>query len=197
MSEMSQSTEPLRAESVQQIPISAAERSTAEQQINLDTDFATAGFDRSSLEQRVVGAVAEKITAEIKKPNFGIAALSFLGKILWNGLNTKVGKVLGGVALGFFALRFGSIIGQSLAGGILGAAIAAGGLTNITKSPVKLNPYHVAIGSLVGITAVAVTAPLFLGVVGWSVAAAALPAAILIAGKKKLWVPEAGQKTGD
>ena len=179
----------LRVDPSLQNPVSSAERANAEQQLDLDTNFALQGFDRASIEQRVVGAVAEKITAEVTKPSFIKRALSFIGQKIWEGLNTKVGKVIGGIALGLFAFRFGGMLGQPLAGGLLGAAITAGGATNIFERAPKLNPYHLAIGSITGITAVAITSPLFLGLVGWGIAAAALPAAVFIAGRKKLWVP--------
>ena len=166
-------------------------RAEADSVIDLDTDFAIKAFDQASIEQRVVGAVVDKIGAEVAKPSFIKRAIAFIAEKVWQGLNTRVGKLIGGSALGFFAFKFGSILGQPLAGAVLGAAVLAAGATNLLERAPKFNPYHVAIGSLLGITAIATTAPLFLGPLGWGVAVVAMPTAVFIAGQKKLWVPEA------
>lgn len=194
MGAMSQQTNLNNATDSTIVEASSHERNQALSELSLDTSMGLKGFDTATIEERVVGAVADKITAEISKPSFAKSALSFIGRnaaqigkklwaIAWQALNTKTGKIVGGVAAGLLALKFGAIVGQPFAGGILGAAIAIGGAT-------KFNPYHMAIGAAVGVSAIAITSPLFLGVLGWGVAAAALPAAVHFAGKKNLWIPD-------
>ena len=152
----------------------------------LDTPFSISDIEKEvagAVTKRVTTAVATEVSKQISDPSFLKRVLNYIGEKTWAALNTKGGKIFGGTALGLLALKIGMSMGQPLAGVALGGLLGAAGWT-------KFNPYHAAIGVGVGLTALAITAPIGLGFIGLGIAGVALPASTFIAGKLKLWEPK-------